>query len=263
MFWSLAILALCATPVAAFTQHDLLGAELLPGWRDANGRHMAALSITLSPGWKTYWRSPGEAGIPPVLDFAGSSNLQAVRLHWPSPAVFDVNGYQTIGYHDRLILPIEVTPQRAGQPVDLHLTVDMGVCRDICVPAHLDLEATLLVDGTPDPAIRAALAAGPAAAADRGLTAIDCTLAPITDGLALTTRITIPALGRAEAVVIEPADASIWVSRSDTSRAGGTLTAQTDLVPSNGQPFALDRSALRITVIGDTGAVEVTGCPAP
>ena len=257
------LVALFATPVAAFTQDDLVQAELLPGWRGAGGSHMAALSITLAPGWKTYWRSPGEAGIPPLLDFGGSGNLQSIRLHWPSPVLFDVNGYQTIGYHDRLILPIEVTPQRAGQPVDLKLNVDMGVCRDICVPAHLDLAATLPVGGSADPTIRAALSAGPADASDAGLTRVDCDLAPIKDGLAVTTRITMPPLGRSEMVVIEPADATIWVSQSATSRSGGTLTAVTDLVPPAGAPFALDRSTVRVTVISDAGSVEVMGCPAP
>lgn len=258
-----ALLALLASPAAAFTQADVLRAELLPGWRDADGRHMAALSLTLAPGWKTYWRSPGEAGIPPMLDFEGSTNVQAVRLHWPSPAVFEVNGMRTIGYHDRLVLPIEITPQRAGQPIALELYVDLGVCRDICLPAHLDLSALLPSQGKPDAAIRAALSDGPARARDAGLTDIRCAVVPIDDGLAMTTSITMPRLGPNEAVVIEPADGTIWVSQSDTSRAGAMLTAVTDLVPPNGAPFALDRSTLRVTVVGEAGSVEVVGCPSP
>jgi len=259
----LLLTALVASPAAAFTQADVLDAELLPGWRGADGRHIAALSLTLAPGWKTYWRSPGEAGIPPILDFSGSSNLHAVRLHWPSPVVFEINGMQTIGYHDRLILPIEVTPQQVGQPVALQLHVDLGVCDDICLPANLSLTATLPMTGTPDPVIRAALAAGPKQGRDAGLTAINCSVSPIPDGLAMTTRITMPAIGRTEAVVIEPANGAIWVSQTETLRDGGTLTATTDLVPPDGAPFALDRSTLRVTVVGDAGSVEVTGCPAP
>lgn len=238
-------------------------AELLPGWRSPDGRHFAALQITLAQGWKTYWRSPGEAGIPPLLDFTGSDNLGAVRLHWPSPVVFDINGLQTIGYHDRLILPIEITPAREGAPVDLRLNVDMGVCRDICVPARLDLQALLPPQGRPDPAIRAAMAAGPRPGDAAGLIDIACKLTPIRDGLSLTTRITLPAQGGDEAVVIEPADGAIWVSQTVTSRAGGVLTAQADLVPPSGAPFALDRSTMRVTVVGTRGAVEVMGCPAP
>lgn len=260
---TLILTAFLASPACAVTQDDVLQANLLPGWRMADGHHMAALSLTLAPGWKTYWRSPGEAGIPPVLDFDGSANLRDVRLHWPAPVLFEQNGLRTVGYHDRLILPIEVAPARAGQPVDLRLTVDLGVCRDICLPAHLQLSVTLPAGGAPDPAIRAALADRPEAGPEAGLRAIDCAVAPIRDGLTITTRITMPAQGGTESVVLEPADPSIWVSQSDTRREGGTLTATTDLVPAAGAPFALDRSTLRVTVISDAGAVEVTGCPAP
>ncbi|MGL6210406.1 MAG: protein-disulfide reductase DsbD domain-containing protein [Paracoccaceae bacterium] len=263
MLRTLILTALLASPAAAFTQDDVLAATLLPGWRTADGTHIAALSLTLAPGWKTYWRSPGEAGIPPVLDFEGSSNFGTARLHWPSPVVFDVNGLQTIGYHDRLILPIEVKPQQPGQPIEMQLNVDLGVCRDICLPAHLSLTATLPAEGKPDPLIRAALASRPHKARDAGLTAIHCAASPISDGLTISTTITMPALGGREAVILEPADGAIWVSQSDTTRSGATLTSVTDLVPPNGAPFALDRSTLRVTVVSEQGAVEVTGCPAP
>ncbi len=259
----LCFIAILTAPAAAFTQEDVLHAELLPGWRGADGRHMAALSLTLAQGWKTYWRSPGDSGIPPLLDFAGSGNLSAVHLHWPSPVMFDVNGSQTIGYLDRLVLPIELTPTQAAQPIEIRLNVDLGVCRDICVPAHVEMSASLPAQSRPDPVIEMALASVPGSAIAAGLTGIDCTVAPIADGLAVTTRIAMPSLGQGEAIIIEPADNAIWVSQSDTRRDGEILTATTDLVPPGGGPFALDRSTLRVTVISDLGAVEVTGCPAP
>jgi DsbC/DsbD-like thiol-disulfide interchange protein len=76
-----------------------------------NGGHMAAVELQLAPGWKTYWRSPGDAGIPPSFDWSGSENVKSVRLHWPAPEVFEANGMQTIGYHERLVLPVEITPR--------------------------------------------------------------------------------------------------------------------------------------------------------
>jgi len=254
---------LLASPAAALTQDDVLSATLLPGWRGGDGQHMAALALTLAPGWKTYWRSPGEAGIPPMLDFSGSGNLRAVRLHWPRPSVFDINGLQTIGYHDRLILPVEVTPIERDGPVVLRVTVDLGVCKDICLPAALDLTITLPPQGADDPAIRAALSDRPMAARAAGLTAITCAVSPIADGLRIETQIRMPSAGGTEALVIEATDPSIWVSQSTLSRDGAVLTAQTDLVPRTGAPFALDRSSLTVTVIGRNRAVEVTGCPAP
>jgi len=266
MIRALTLAILLATPAAAeraLTQDDILSATLLSGWRAPDGRHFAALSLTLAPGWKTYWRSPGEAGIPPMLDFDGSRNLGPVSLRWPSPSVFEINGMQTIGYHDALILPIEVTPRLADQPVEMQLRVDLGVCKDICLPATLDLTATLPTTSTPDPAIRAALADRPRTGADAGVAAIHCTIAPISDGLRVTASLDMASLGGDEAVVVETPDPAIWVSQSDTSRAGSTLTAVTDLVPSSGAPFALDRSQLRVTVVGANGAVEMMGCPAP
>ncbi len=71
---------------------------------------MAAFEITLEEGWKTYWRSPGDAGIPPRFDWENSHNLDGVALHWPRPAVFESFGTQTIGYSEKLILPVELTP---------------------------------------------------------------------------------------------------------------------------------------------------------
>ena len=97
--------ALLALPSAsvALPLDKLAQVEVLPGWRAANGDHIAGLRITLAPGWKTYWRAPGDAGIPPIFSFTGSQNIQAVAPHWPVPEVFDSNGVQTIGYHDGVV----------------------------------------------------------------------------------------------------------------------------------------------------------------
>ena len=112
-----ALTLVAALPAHALTQDDVVSARLLSGWQTDRGTHMAALELALAPGWKTYWRAPGDAGIPPSFDFSASTNLKSVRFHWPRPAVFDLNGMQTIGYHDHLVLPIEVTPEDPAQPV--------------------------------------------------------------------------------------------------------------------------------------------------
>ena len=73
--------ALLASPAVATTQDDVLAGTLLPGWQIEGGGQMAALQLTLAPGWKTYWRSPGDAGIPPSFDWSGSQNVKSVRIH--------------------------------------------------------------------------------------------------------------------------------------------------------------------------------------
>ncbi len=258
-----AAMLFAALPGQATTQDEILNAALLPGWQMENGHHMSGLALTLAPNWKTYWRSPGEAGIPPLFDWSGSTNVKSIRIHWPSPEVFHTNGMQTIGYHERVVLPIEVTPLQLGQPIFLRAQVELGICKDICMPAAIEVQAKLTNPGQPDNAIRTALKSRPHTADEAGLAGIACTVEPIDDGLRLTATLALPRRGAAETVVFETSDAAVWVSESQTSRAGGVLTSITDLVTGLGTPFALDRSGVTVTVLGEGRSVEIAGCPAP
>lgn len=253
--------ALAATPAHANPDEVVLDARLLPGWATDRGTHFAALSLTLAPGWKTYWRSPGEAGIPPAFDWSGSQNVASVRYHWPTPDVFHTSGMLSIGYHDGLMLPIEVTPTDAGQPVTLRARVDIGVCDDICVPAFVDVMTVLTQPGVGDPAIKAALRDQPVGAEAGGLSGLTCRVEATDDGLRVTASMVMPAIGRDETVVFEPGMADVWVSDTAVMRSGDALTAVADFAASGGQVIALDRSALVLTIIGDGRAVEVRGCP--
>lgn len=259
---ALTLIALMSLAGPARAQTDMLRAELLPGWRTPAGTHMAALRLVLAPEWKTYWRRPGDAGIPPEFDWSGSENLGAVRIHWPRPEVFHLNGLRTIGYRRELILPLEVTPRDPARPVVLRAQVDLGVCRDICVPAALTLAADLAGPGAPDPAIRAALADRPATAAEAGVRGVACRVDPIADGLRVTATIDMAAAGREETVVFDPHDPGIWVTEAQTDRQGTRLTAVAEMVAPSGQPFVLDRGALRVVVLAEGRAVEIEGCPA-
>lgn len=260
---STALLALAATSASATTQDDVLSATLRPGWQMESGAHMAAMDLTLAPGWKTYWRSPGDAGIPPSFDWSGSQNVKSVRIHWPAPSVFETNGMQTIGYHDRLLLPVEVTAIDPSRPVKLAVKVDLGVCDEICLPANLSLDADLMPPGTPDEGIRVALSQQATSALQAGVTQVSCAIDPISDGLRLTARMRLPDPGSTEVVAFETADPAVWVSEAVTQREGGELVTMTELVPPHGAPFALDRSGVVMTILSEGGAVEVRGCPAP
>lgn len=240
---------------------QVVSAEILTGWRDGTS-HVAALRLRLAPGWKTYWRAPGEGGIPPQFDWTGSRNLQAVELDWPTPQVFVSNGMRSIGYADELVLPLLLTVER-GQAVSLSMTLSLGVCEDVCMPYDLSVQATLPADARPmDPAILAAQASRPRSAAEAGVGAVVCAVVPIADGLRLTARIPLPAQGGAETVVFEAGHPGIWVSETEATRTGNILTAVADLVPPDARPFPLDRSELRITVIGKASAVDIRGCSA-
>ncbi|PZQ96696.1 MAG: hypothetical protein DI533_13980 [Cereibacter sphaeroides] len=267
MIRRLLIAALIALPgfasAQAVTQDDVLTAQLLPGWRTASGTYMVALQLDLAPEWKTYWRSPGDAGIPPSFNWSGSQNLSTVRFHWPRPHVFYLNEIRSIGYKRQLVLPFELTPADPSQPISLRAEVDLGICRDICMPASLKFASMIGGAGEPDPRIDAALAARPETAAEAGLRSIGCSVEPTAEGVRLIAELTLPMIGGTETVVFEPADTSIWASESIVQRQGKRLTATTELISGTGAPIALDRSGMIVTVLGDDRAVEIRGCPEP
>ncbi len=101
------------------------------------------LELRLEPGWKTYWRSPGDAGYPPRLDWAGSRNLKEATLAYPAPHRFSVLGFESAGYDVEALFPLRAQPVAPGQPLDLSLTADLLVCSDICVPQIVKLSLSL------------------------------------------------------------------------------------------------------------------------
>ena len=249
-----------AAPLAAAAQ-DMVELEVLPGWREADGTHMAALRVTLDPGWKTYWRAPGDAGIPPQFDWQGAQNMAAVSFHWPVPDVYMTNGMRTIGYENQVVIPMQVTPRTGGE-IRMRGSVQIGVCEEVCVPVTLNFDEALPTAGTSDTAIRAALSDRPHNEVEASVATVTCTVDPISDGLRVTAAIGMPALGREEIAVFETADPTIWISEATTRRQGQTLTATAEMVSPSGQPFALDRSKVRITVLGAGQAVDIRGCTA-
>ncbi|CAM4309756.1 protein-disulfide reductase DsbD family protein [Palleronia rufa] len=103
----------------------------------------AGLSIDLAEGWKTYWRSPGEVGIPPSVDWSASENVADVEFYWPAPDRFRAFGIENFGYADQVTFPLGVTLQEPGAPARLAGTLDILVCSDICVPQTVDLALDL------------------------------------------------------------------------------------------------------------------------
>ena len=91
-------------------------------------RRRAGIEIRVKPGWHTYWRYPGDAGVPPRFDFAGSQNVKAVDVLWPAPQAIPEEGLTVIGYTDNVILPLAVVPQNRAKPVTLRLKLDYAVC---------------------------------------------------------------------------------------------------------------------------------------
>lgn len=93
-----------------------------------------AWEVIMPPGWKTYWRSPGEAGKPPVFSWKGSVNLASAEPLFPLPERFELFDVQNLGYAERLLLPIRISAAIPGAPISVRLAVDFLICKDICVP---------------------------------------------------------------------------------------------------------------------------------
>lgn len=106
------------------------------GRRDDAGALRAGVDIRLADGWKTYWRYPGDSGVPPVFDFSKSVNVTSVTVSWPAPHRFTDESGTSIGYKSDVLFPVHVVPKDPRRPVTLKLALDYAVCEKLCVPAH-------------------------------------------------------------------------------------------------------------------------------
>lgn len=249
-----------ATPETAATDDmppGLVSARLRPGWTDAAGNRVMALELELEPGWKTYWRSPGDTGLPPRFEWQGSRNLAEVTFHWPAPQAIRSGDRLEMGYHDSLLLPFTVRPADPGQAVDVMAQVELGLCENICVPVSLDLSAPG-AGSTDDPQITAALEAVPARLEERP----SCEVSDLEDGLRVA--VELPAGDVTLAAVELPDRPDIWISSADLVEGLSGPQAVVEMVAPTGKPFEMDRDGLRLTVVTGQGpatqAVEMQGC---
>ncbi len=149
--------AACLVALALFSPRAALALE--SEWMEASHAQVrlladsggdgprAAIEIRIEKGWKTYWRYPGDAGVPPHFDWSGSENLAAAEVQWPAPERFtDDSGMKSIGYHDRVVFPVAIKPADIGQPIRLKLKIDFAVCEKLCVPASAEASLEIPVE---------------------------------------------------------------------------------------------------------------------
>ena len=238
----------------------VLNTEILPGWTRRDGTRIAALRIQLQPGWHTYWRIPGEAGIAPRLDWSRSQNVAAIQPIWPRPQVFDQNGMESFGYENELLLPIAITPRNPDRPMAVMGDLTIGVCRDTCVPVDLSVSGALRGAGGADASIQAALDSAARPGDSAGLTRATCHLEPTARGAELTLRATLPRTGREEHIIVELPGTGYWVSDSHTWREGGDLVAEARVRAPAHAPVSIDRASLAFTVLSEGRMLTARGC---
>ena len=131
---------------SVFSQSPIIGlksVDIIRGWRQSDDIHIAAINIKLEDGWKTYWRVPGIGGIAPILNWDKSKNIKNISQIWPTPNIYNEYGLQTIGYKNELLLPLQIQPIDKKQPIHLSITIDFGICSDVCVPIQTAVEERL------------------------------------------------------------------------------------------------------------------------
>jgi DsbC/DsbD-like thiol-disulfide interchange protein len=132
--------------------------RLLAGSR-SGGVLLGGIAVRLDPGWKTYWRTSGDSGVPPRFDFSKSDNIEAVTVLWPAPTKFDDGaGGTSLGYHDQVVLPLRIVAKNADKPATLRADISYAVCEKICIPIEANAElAFASVASTEDSVLFAAL----------------------------------------------------------------------------------------------------------
>jgi len=133
-----------------FASMRLIGAAASHRGATSDAPFVAGLEFELIDDWKIYWRAPGDAGFPPRIDWTAAENVANAAFRWPTPVRFSIFGLETLGYKNRVILPLDVVALDPNQPVRLHGTVDYLACSDICIPVTAALSMTIPPgDGTP------------------------------------------------------------------------------------------------------------------
>lgn len=228
--------------------------RLLDGGQMPDGQRLAGLEIRLQDGVKTYWRMPGESGLPPVFDFSASRNIASVDVKWPIPSRFAEADGTILGFKDHVIFPFVVTMQSADAPARLAVNLDFGLCDKLCLPAKAELVRSLSIEGNIEEkqALTQFLNRVPKVGAVKG--PFEPSVLSITpDGKSLA--ITVASASPLKDLILEAAGSWFFGEAMIMPLGSGRYRA---LVPIEQKPSAatLGGLALAVTAIAEDGATE-------
>jgi len=148
----------CAQDASPWQRDGHSAVRLLAGSR-SGAVLLGGIAFQLEPGWKTYWRNPGDSGVPPRFDFSKSENIEAVTVLWPAPTKFDDGaGGHSMGYHNQVVLPLRIVAKSVDKPVKLRADINYAVCEKLCIPVQANAELAITsVASTEDSTLFAAL----------------------------------------------------------------------------------------------------------
>ena len=224
------------------------------------------LQLRLTPGWHTYWRTPGDAGIPPTIDWRGSENMASAAIAWPAPRRLPpLGGLETLGYEDGVVLPISVTLLHPSAALHLHAEVDYASCKDVCIPYHASLDLVLppgLARPGPEASlIAAARARVPGDLAAAQLKLFGAVVEPAKEGAVLSVRLTSAGTPlRAPDLFVEGAgDGS--PARPDVTLSSGDDVATLRVPIRHVTADVLSRTVLRLTFVDGARSAEAEATP--
>ncbi|MGO4387255.1 protein-disulfide reductase DsbD domain-containing protein [Microvirga sp. 2YAF29] len=212
---------------------------------------LAGIEFTLDQGFKTYWRNPGESGLPPRFDWSGSENAASIEIQWPAPKRHEDAAGVAYVYGRKVILPVLVKPEQAGKPIKLALAVDYGICKDICIPANAELSLPLAEDGPDRAAIEPFQARVPAprplgASGDLAVAAV--TAKDQADKSVLAIKVRVPAGTKPSLFAEGPEN---WYLSTSTPDADNNFTVTVEEKPKDAAP-----ALLRLTLVAGDKAIE-------
>mgnify|MGYP002701031569 FL=1 len=249
---------------SVFSQSPIIGlksVDIIRGWRQSDDIHIAAINIKLEDGWKTYWRVPGIGGIAPILNWEKSKNIKNISQIWPTPNIYNEYGLQTIGYKNELLLPLQIQPIDKKQPIHLSITIDFGICSDVCVPIQTSVEERLpertsigkknILD-----TLEKAILSGNKSP----FKIVKCNIVPIKDGFEVNaffeglTSFDKDTLG----VVEYPVKQNGWINQKASLISSNQLSVHA--IVYNKSIHFIDRSDLTLTIFTKNKAFEFDGC---
>ena len=249
---------------SVFSQSPIIGlksVDIIRGWRQNDDIHIAAINIKLEEGWKTYWRVPGIGGIAPILNWEKSKNIKNISLIWPTPNIYNEYGLQTIGYKDELLLPIQIQPIDKKQPIHLSITIDFGICSDVCVPIQTTVEERLpertsigkknILD-----TLEKAILSGNKSP----FKIVKCNIIPIKDGFEVNAFFEgLASFDKDTLGVVEyPVKQNGWINQKASLVSGNQLNVHATVY--NKSIHFIDRSDLTLTIFTKNKAFEFDGC---
>ncbi|WP_414124606.1 protein-disulfide reductase DsbD domain-containing protein [Rhizobium sp. BR 317] len=225
---------------------------------DAQGHIRAALQIEPAPGWITYWREPGESGIPPQVSPTPDSGVALEKTSFPTPKPITVGAIQEIGYDAPVTLPLDFR-LTGKQPSTLHLTAFIGLCKDICIPFQAEFSLPLSAAGQSTPHEQALLDAANASlpqAPSADFAVENHRLSP--DAKTLSLRLTLPeTTGSAPSIYVTGPTGYVFFKQANGTRDGKTFATDIAIgkLPKN---YDIKGKSWGILVIDGERAMETT-----